>query len=233
MKVDIWSDVVCPWCYIGKRRFETAFARFAHADSTEVTWHSYQLNPDAPSEGAAPLLESFCEHHGMTPEQATEMHDHVTEVAATEGLTYRFDIAQRGNTFAAHRLIHHAASKGLADAMEERLFAAYFEQGANINDLEALTALAVEVGLDADDVRLVLDSDAYASDVRADITQAAAYGINGVPFFVIDGKFGISGAQGPDGILQTLDHAWAQANPLVMATGAGESVCGPDGCAIP
>ena len=156
--------------------------------------------------------------------------DHVTEVAATEGLTYRFDIAKRGNTFDAHRLIHLAKAHGLGDALEEAFFAAYFGEGADVNDHATLQALAVGVGLDADAVRQVLDGDAYGPEVQADIAQAAAYGITGVPFFVVNGRFGIAGAQGPDGILQTLEHAWNQQQPLQVAT--AEGACGPDGCHI-
>ncbi len=230
MRVDIWSDIVCPWCYIGKRRFEAALARFDHADDVEVRWHSYELNPDAPAEGSAPLLEFFSRYKGIPESEAAEMFDHVTEVAATEGLHFRFDIAKRGNTFDAHRLLHFAERRDLGEELAEHLFSAYFEHGAVVNDHDTLQRLAEEVGLDAHEVRAVLAGDAHAQDVSSDIAQAAAYGISGVPFFVVDGRFGISGAQGPDGILQTLDHAWAQRNPLEMSI--GEGACGPDGCAV-
>lgn len=230
MIIDIWSDVVCPWCYIGKRRFEKALEGFAHADEVEVRWHSYQLNPDAPADGSMSALEAFCADKGMPVDQATEMFDHVTAVAATEGLTYRFDLARRGNTHDAHRLIHLAQSRGVADAMEERLFQAYFAEGADLNDHEVLAGLAAEVGIPAEDARVVLDSDAYRRDVEADIAQAAAYGITGVPFFVVNGRFGIAGAQGPDDMRKTLDHAWNEQAPLQVAT--GEGACGPGGCAI-
>ena len=233
MKVEIWSDVVCPWCYIGKRRFEAAMARFAHAGEVELVWRSFELDgsaPPSPAEAGA-YVERLASKYGRTTEQAQGMLDSMTATAAEEGLDFRFDLSRPGNTFDAHRLLHLALEHGRQDALKERLDRATFSEGLAVSDHSALTALAVEVGLPADEVEAVLSTDRYAEAVRADEAQAAAYGISGVPFFVVDGKYGISGAQPADLVLQALEQAWSERAPLTLVSTGGES-CEGDACAV-
>jgi predicted DsbA family dithiol-disulfide isomerase len=232
MKVEIWSDVVCPWCYIGKRRFEAALKQFAHADQVELTWRSFELDPSAPPSGllAGSQAERLAEKYGRSLAQAQEMLDAMTQTAAAEGLTFRFDLSRSGNTFDAHRLLHLAREHGRQDALKERLDHGTFTEGLSVSDHDELSSAAVEVGLPEADVRAVLASDRYADAVRADIGQARAYGITGVPFFVIDEKYGISGAQPAATVLEALETAWAQRNPLEVV-GTGE-VCEGDSCAV-
>ena len=213
MKIEIWSDVVCPWCYIGKRRFEAALARFDGRGAVEVLWRSFELDPNAPRRQEGSLEEMLANKYGVTPEQAQAMNARVTKLAAQEGLDYHLDQAQRGNTFDAHRLLHLAAAHGRQGEVKERLLHAYFTEGRSISEVEALVAIGREAGLPADEVRTMLASDRYAADVRTDEQRAAAFGIRGVPFFVIDEQFGISGAQETDVFLSALEQAWAQAHP--------------------
>lgn len=210
MNVEIWSDIVCPWCYIGKRRFEAALARFSHRDEVAVTWRSFELDPDAPPRSSGTLDELLARKYGQTVEQAAAGHARLTALAAAEGLDYRFDRAQHGNTFNAHRLTHLAAAHDRQDAMEERLMRAYFTDGVAISDSDALVQLATEVGLDEDEARTALAGDAYAEAVRADEQRAAGFGIRGVPFVVVDETYGVSGAQAAEVFLATLDRAWAE-----------------------
>lgn len=231
MRVDIWSDVVCPWCYIGKRRFEQALARFPHRDQIELTWRSFELDPSAPPSPEHPgrYVDHLARKYGIPAAQAQGMIDNVTSAAAEEGLDFRFDIARRGNTFDAHRLLHLALHNGVQDELKERLDHATFTEGLPVSDHQALTEVAVAVGLDEIEVKEVLTSDMYADAVRADQAQARAYGISAVPFFVIDGKYGISGAQPPEAIAAALERAWSERNPLtVLSQGAAAEA---DGCA--
>ncbi|MEO3936098.1 DsbA family oxidoreductase [Dermatophilaceae bacterium Soc4.6] len=242
MTVEIWSDVVCPWCYIGKRRFEGALARFDHRDDIELVWRSFELDPSAAPSGSEPgrYVERLASKYGMPLAQAQEAIDGMTQTAAAEGLDFHFELARPGNTFDAHRLLHLAREHGVQDALKERLDHATFTQGSPPSDHAALTAHAVEIGLPADEVAAVLSSDRYADAVRADEAQARAYGINGVPFFVIDGKYGISGAQSSDVVLDALDRAWVERSPLTVLAGsavtAGGSsdagACDGDSCAV-
>lgn len=212
MKIDIWSDVVCPWCYIGKRRFESALGRFAHRDHVSVTWHSFQLDPttvSTPQGVEDDHIGRLTSKFGTSRERAVEMLDTMTETAALEGLDYHFDQVKAANTFDAHRLLHLALRHGRQDALKERLMQANFVEGRPVGDRETLSDLAVEVGLDRDEVQAVLATDAHADDVRADIEQARAYGISGVPFFVIDEKYGVSGAQPADALLDVMNQAWS------------------------
>jgi predicted DsbA family dithiol-disulfide isomerase len=227
MKVEIWSDVVCPWCAIGKHRFEKALARFAHRDEVEVSYHSFELDPAAPHEQEGDLDDHLATKYGVSREQAEAMHRQMTETAADDGWDFHFERARRGNTFDAHRLLHLAAERGVQDAVKERLFRAYFTDGEHIADHATLARLGAEAGLDADEARAVLGSDRYADAVRADERQAQAYGITAVPFFVVDRKYGVAGAQPPEALLQVLDTAWAEANPLEVLTPAADA----DGCA--
>ena len=232
MKVEIWSDVVCPWCYIGKRRFEVALDRFAYRDAVEVVWRSFELDPHAPRRHPGTLDDLLARKMGATQAQAGEMNAQVTALAAAEGLEYRLDRAQPGNTFDAHRLIHLAADRGLQGAVNERLLRAYFTDGLAIGDAAVLVEVAVEAGLDAAEVRDVLASDAYAAAVRADEQRARALGIRGVPFVVVAEQYGVSGAQSPDVFLDALEQAWAASRPLTVVGGV-EGACDGDSCAVP
>lgn len=234
MKVEIWSDVVCPWCYLGKRRFEAALAQFEHRDQVEIIWRSYQLDPNAPRSAGETLNEMLAKKYGMSVKQAAANHDRLTALGAEAGLEYHFEQAKPGNTFDAHRLIHLAASKGIQDAVKERLMRAYFTDGAAISDSETLVQIVSEVGIDADDARAVLASDAYADAVRADERRARALGIHGVPFFALDEHYGVSGAQPTELFLKVLEQAWAESHPLTTVGGDSEDsgVCDDDSCAI-
>lgn len=212
MKVEIWSDVVCPWCYIGKRRFESALAQFPHGDQVEVEWRSFELDPNAPrtSETSGTHAEQLAAKFGRTPAEIQPMLDNVAQQAAGEGLDFRFDLNRGGNSFDAHRLLHLAKQHGLQNDLKERLDQGTFTEGLGVSEHEELTKLAVEVGLPEAEVRETLASDRFAADVRADEEQATAYGISGVPFFVIDGRYGVSGAQPADTFLQGLTQAWGE-----------------------
>ncbi len=235
MKVEIWSDVACPWCYIGKRRFEAALAQFEHRDQVEVTWRSYQLDPDAPRTSEKTLNEMLAEKHGMSIARAVALNDQVSAVAAQEGLEYHFELTRYGNTFDAHRLIHLAATHHLQGEMEERLFKAYLTEGAVLGETETLVKLAVEVGIDAEGARAVLTSDTYANEVRADTQRARRLGIGGVPFFAIDEKYGISGAQPSEVIREALEQAWTELHPLIGIAGATQDAgyCEGGSCILP
>ncbi|HLT20587.1 MAG TPA: DsbA family oxidoreductase [Thermomicrobiales bacterium] len=234
MTVEIWADIVCPWCYIGKRRFEAALARFEHRDRVDVIWRSFELDPNAPARVEGSLDERLADKYGVSREEAAAMNAQVTAVAADEGLHYRLDIARPGNTFDAHRLIHFARAKGLQEQAQERLMRGYFTEGLDLGDPEALIAALAEIGIDANEARAVLESDAYAADVRADEQRAAMFGIRGVPFAVIDEAFGVSGAQSSDVFLSALQQAWAAAHPLKTVSGAEDGAfCEGADCAVP
>jgi predicted DsbA family dithiol-disulfide isomerase len=194
MHVEIWSDIACPWCYIGKRRFEAALVRFEHADEVTVTWRSFELDPQAPLERPGDRAVHLAAKYGSSVEQAQAMQQQMTDVAAAEGLDFRFEIAREGSTFDAHRLLHFAAAHGRQDALEEGLMRAYLTEGELISDAATLERLAADVGLDAAAARDVLAGDALAADVRADEDAATALGISAVPFFVVDRAIGTAGA---------------------------------------
>jgi predicted DsbA family dithiol-disulfide isomerase len=232
VRIDIWSDVVCPWCYIGKRRLETALAAFDHAADVEVVWHSYQLDPGAPAEPTESVAEHLGRKYGGGPAAGSQMIDRVEAVAAEEGLVYRLHQAQRANTVDAHRLLHLALDEHgpkRQGRLKEALLAAYFIEARNVADHDVLRELAGAAGLDAARVDEVLAGDEYAADVQADIDRAHAFGSSGVPFFVIDDKYGVSGAQPADVFGQVLDRAWAERTPDLQVVG-GADACGPDGC---
>jgi predicted DsbA family dithiol-disulfide isomerase len=235
LRVEVWSDVVCPWCYIGKRRFEAALARFAHRDEVELVWRSFELDVSAPASTAqdGAYAERLATKYGCSVGEAQAMLDTMTASAAQEGLDFRFDLARPGNTFDAHRLLHLALEHGCQDELKERLDRATFTEGSQVSDHVGLRALASQVGLPDSDVNAVLTSDRYADAVRADEAQARAYGISGVPFFVIDGRYGISGAQPADVVLQALDRAWSERPPLALVTPGGSApACEGDSCAV-
>jgi predicted DsbA family dithiol-disulfide isomerase len=227
--VEIWSDIACPWCYVGKRRFEKALADFEHRDEVTVTWRSFELDPDAPRERPGDRATHLADKYGTTREKAEEMHQHMTDVAAGEGLDFRFDTTRDGNTFDAHRVLHLAAAHGRQDALKERLLRAHFTEGELMADHDALTRLAAEAGLPEDEVRDVLTTDRYAADVREDERTAATLGGRAVPFFVIDRAIGASGAQPPEVFAQLLQQAWDARTPVVPVVTGGDA-CGPDGC---
>ena len=211
MKVEIWSDVVCPWCYIGKRRFERAMAEFDGRDDVSVTWRSFQLNPDQPRGARTTHDEYLAAKLQTSVEQVRQLNDRVVGLAADEGLAYDFDRYQVINTFDAHRVAHLGKAHGFDDAVQERFLSAQLEQGEVLDDPETLVRLGSQVGVPADEIRDVLAGDAYAGAVQADIDEARALGIGGVPFFVIDRRFGISGAQPSELFLEALNQARAAA----------------------
>jgi predicted DsbA family dithiol-disulfide isomerase len=211
MKVEIWSDIACPWCYVGKRRFESALRQFEHADDVKVVWRSFELDPTAPRTHAESQDELLAKKYGMTVQKARAMNERMTGEAKKEGLEFRLDRVRVGNTFDAHRLVHLAAESGKADAMKERLMRAYFTDGEQLGETATLARLGAEVGLDPQRVRDVVASDAYARDVRADEQRARAFGISGVPFFAINDRYGVSGAQPPDVLLEALRQAYDEA----------------------
>ncbi|MBO9520090.1 MAG: DsbA family oxidoreductase [Nocardioidaceae bacterium] len=239
MRIEIWSDVVCPWCYIGKRRLEHALASSdLPAEDVEIVWRSFQLDPAAPAVPVETVADSLGRKYGGGPEAGRQMIDRVEAVAAEEGMIWRHHASLRVSTVDAHRLLHLALETGgpqLQGRFKEALLSAYFEQTANVADHETLTRLAVEAGLDAASVEQVLSSDTYAAEVEADIREAASLGANGVPFYVVDRKYGISGAQPAEVFTQVLERAWNESHPkldLVATNSDGADACGPDGCAI-
>lgn len=235
MKVEIWSDIACPWCYIGKRRFEGALAEFEGRDQVEVTWRSFELDPTAPAVFETSLTELLSKKYGMSPEQAQKMQDDMTRVAADEGVEFHFEKAKGGNTFDAHRVLHLAKTKGLGDAMKERLLLAYFTEGLAMSDRDVLVELAVEVGLEASEVGEALASNAFKTAVRADEETARQIGVRGVPFFLIEGEYGVSGAHPSKALLKVLEQVWedkGMGKAVKMVGGPGEH-CDDDGCEVP
>ena len=207
IKVDIWSDVQCPWCYIGKRKFESGVELFGQP--VEIEYHSFELAPDTPVDFEGTTLDYLAERKGLSPDHVRSMLDNVTNIAAEVGLTYDFDHVHQTNTRKAHELLHYAKAHGKQIEMKERLLKAYFVNGEHVGDLATLSALASDVGLDGADVLRSLEAGEFAEAVAADIVQAEVYGISGVPFYVIDGKFGISGAQSPETFAAALTQAAA------------------------
>lgn len=208
MKVEIWSDVVCPFCYIGKRSFEDALSRFEHRDDVEVAWRSFQLDPSMPRSVEGGLNALLAKKYGRSLEEARGMNERVTGMAAEVGLTYDLDRAQPGNTLDAHRLLHHARARGRESELLERLLQAYFVEGELLSDHATLVRLAGEAGLDTDAAGQALASGAFEEDVRAEGEEAHDLGLGGVPAFVLDRRLLVSGAQPADALLQALGQAW-------------------------
>ena len=235
--VDIWSDIACPWCYVGKRRFEAALRQFPQSGQVDVVWHSFELDRAAPQASATSTRDILAQKYGRTPAQAQEMLDSMTATAAQEGLEYHFETQQRANTFLAHQLLHLAAEHGRQDAVKERLLRAFFTEGAFLGDVDTLAALAAEVGLDAGEVKRELEQQTYAQAVRQDEAQAQAYGISGVPFFVLGGKYGVSGAQPAEVLLGALRQVWSDLapQPALQRIGgvSGAEDCEDGSCAVP
>lgn len=213
IKIDIWSDIACPWCYIGKRKFEAGSGLFAGAGEgrgVEIEYHSFELSPDTPVEFEGGEADFLAQHKGIAPGQAQQLLDRVTGIAASVGLDYDYDNLKHTNTVLAHEAIHFAKAHGKQLEMKERLLSAYFLEGRHVGKVDELAALGAEIGLDADDLTAALESHEYLDAVREDQRTAAEYGINGVPFFVIDGKYGVSGAQEAQTFAQVLEQVWGE-----------------------
>lgn len=219
MDIEIWSDVVCPWCFVGKRRFEAALARFPQRDEVEVVWRAFELDPSAPRLRPGPYDQRLAAKYGVSLDEAQAMIDRMVEAGRASGADLRFDLARPGNTFDAHRLLALARDAGRQDALCERLFRATFTEGAAIGERAELVRLGTEAGLDADIVSEALAGDAFATEVREDEAEAARLGIRAVPFFVIDRAYGIAGAQPPDQVLAVLHEAWSAAPDVERAPG--------------
>jgi predicted DsbA family dithiol-disulfide isomerase len=209
MKVEIWSDIACPWCYIGKRRFEKALSQFEHRDRVEVIWRSYQLDPNAPRDYPGTVNDMLMQRYGLTREKAQSANERVIKLAEIEGLEYHLDQAHPVNSLDAHRLIHLAASHNLQGEMKERLQKAYFTEGAVVSDHATLVRLAIDIGLDADETGKMLQSDAFIAGVREDEARAHQLGIDGVPFFFFDENTSVYGAQPVEVFKTVLENVWA------------------------
>lgn len=210
MKIEIWSDVMCPFCYIGKRRFENALTQFEFKNEIQVIWKSFQLDPSIKTIPGESVNQYLAERKGIAVADAGKMNDHVTRMASELGLHYDFDKAVVANSFDAHRFSHLAAMHGLGDMAEESLFKAYFTEGKNIADHDTLVQLGIEIGLDPAEIRTMLESDLFSKDVHKDIDQAEEFGVRGVPFFVIDRKYAVSGAQDTSVFLEALRISFAE-----------------------
>jgi protein disulfide-isomerase len=232
MKVDIWSDIRCPFCYIGKRKFETALEQFEQKDKVKVEWHSFELDPGMKTQKDSNVYDYLAERKGISRESSVQLHQQVTATAKQSGLTYNFDTAVIANSFDAHRLVQLAKVNGLGDQAEERLFKAYFTEGKDISDHLTLIVLGIEVGLDGKAIKQMLDSDSFSTEVRNDEYKAQALGIQGVPFFVMNDRYGVSGAQPSDVFLQTLQKAWREyesENSMISLNNTNAATCAVDG----
>ena len=237
MKVEIWSDIVCPWCYIGKRRFEAALEQFKQRDQVEIIWRSFELDPTTPREEEGFTTDRLARKYGISRQKAEAMQANVTALAAQVGLDYQLDDAKIANTVDGHRLIHLAAKHNLQDAMKERLLKAYFTESMSLGNLDTLVQLAAEVSLDPAEVRSAMAGNDYLDAVRADQRRAQRFGITGVPFFLFNEKFAVSGAQPTELFLTALERTWDDAHPLVALVGsaqsaAGDAVCTDESCAL-
>jgi predicted DsbA family dithiol-disulfide isomerase len=214
VRIEIWSDVICPWCYIGKRRLEAALSNFAQRDSVQVVWRSFELDPNAPRQRPGTLEEMLAQKYRVSLQQAAAMNARVTAIAAEAGLEYRLGNARPGNTFGAHRLLHFADSKQLGDRAAERIMHGYFSEGLEVGERAALARLAPEFGIAESEALAVLESDTWSAEVRADEARAAALGVSGVPFFLFDGKTAITGAQPVEAFAEALQRAWGNSSPI-------------------
>ena len=245
MQVEIWSDVACPWCYIGKARFEKGLSEFEHKDEVEVVFRSFELDPNRPEGETAPVIGMLAKKYGMSEAQARQAEQRVADNAHSEGLEYLAEARDSGNTFAVHRLLHFAKAKGVQNALIDLTYRANFAEERSIYNRERLLELAVEAGLDRDEAAQVLDDPrAYADEVRRDEREAQELGANGVPFFVLDRRYGVSGGQPAEVFKQALAEAWnTRPQPVKLLPsvpglgpdeiGVSDEVCGPDGCAVP
>lgn len=232
MKVEIWSDIVCPFCYIGKRNFEAALKQFSERDNIDITWKSFQLAPETPEKSTDTIYEYLASRKGFSVEQAKQMYDQVTETAANAGLEYRFDIAKVANTLKAHCLLHLANENNVGNDVKERLLKAYFIDGLDVGSDDVLISIGKEFGLSVDSVKDALESDTYKRAVSADIQEAQNLGISGVPFFVLNKKYGISGAQPVEHMLANIEKAyseWKETNESTKLEVSKGDSCSADG----
>lgn len=231
MEIEIWSDFACPFCYIGKKRFEQALARFPHQDEVNVSYKAYQLNPNAPKQMVGTAYESFAKSHNMSVDQAKQRFTMFTQNASTVGLTYNYDIIQMTNTFDAHRIAKWAQTLGKEAFVTDRFMKAYFSEGKNLADHNTLVQLVDELQLDSSVARDILTSDRFADDVRSQIGEARQVGVQGVPFFVVNRKYGISGAQSEDYFYAALEQIWQeQQGSNVFGDDDQGTVCTDEGC---
>jgi predicted DsbA family dithiol-disulfide isomerase len=229
LAVDVWSDIVCPWCAIGSRRLDTALSRFSQSAAVEVVWHAFELDPSAPAIHDGSNAARLARKYGRTVPEAEAMIRNVSETAAKDGLDFRLLAARSGNTFDAHRLLQLALERGVQNAVKDRFFRGYMTEELPIGDHEVLVRLAAEAGLDAAEARAVLTSDRFGAEVRDDEQVARRLGITGVPFFVFGGRLAVSGAQPAEILLRALDQAWGDAASAEEDEASG-AACGPDGC---
>ncbi len=232
MKVEIWSDIVCPWCYIGKRRFEEALSKFEGAEFIEVEYKSYQLSPDTKTDTSINIYEYLAQKKGIDLDQSEAMHEHVTAIAESVGLDYNFDKTIPINTLKAHCMLHFAKKDGKQLITKERLMKAYFTEGKNLDDINTLIELGLELNLDTVALKTSLESKQYEELVKKDIMDAYQLGVRGVPFFVFDRKYGVSGAQESEAFLQTLQESlieWKKNNPEAKLEVINGKICTPDG----
>lgn len=232
MKVEIWSDIMCPFCYIGKRKFETALSQFSHASDVEIVWKSFLLSPDMKTAPEKNIHQFLSEHKDISIEQARNLNNQVALSARQNGLVYNLDKTIPANSFNAHRLSHLAKQHGLQDKAEEILFKAYFTDGKNIDDIPTLIQLGTEIGLDADKVKTALENNSYTDDVRQDIYKARQIGVRGVPFFLFNNKLAVTGAQDSSVFLNTLEKAlseWKKENPQRIIETVEGQFCDTDG----
>lgn len=238
MKIEIWSDVMCPFCYIGKRHLEQALTELPFKDSIDINWKSYQLNPEYKNTEGENLYDYLSKNKGISLAQAKQMTTQVSEMANNVGLNLDFETSIPANSFDAHRLIHFAASKGKQDLAEEELFKAHFEQAKNIDDTNVLLEVAAELGLDIEETKKVLESDAFAEEVRFDIYESQQLGVRGVPFFVMDRKYALSGAQPVDAFKQAITQGYnewkvAQENSSLKSLNTNtDNTCDENGCEV-
>ncbi|MEU8901652.1 DsbA family oxidoreductase [Nocardia sp. NPDC048505] len=234
VQVEIWTDINCPFCYLGKRRFEEALAGFPHRDAVEVVHRSFELDPTLDHGHSDAVIPHIAEKYGISEAQAAANERGIGAQAEAMGLTYRIEGRDFGSSFDMHRLLHFALAQGRQEALLDALYAANFaDERPLFGDTERLVQVAAGAGFDEAEVRAVLaDPDAYADAVRADEAEAGRLGARGVPFFVIDRKYGVSGAQQPEVFAQALERAWGDHAPEIEVLGEAEA-CGPDGCAVP
>ena len=218
MKIELWSDFACPFCYIGKKRFEKALANFPHKDKVELVYKAYQLNPNAPKKMVGTAYEAFAKGHGTTPEQAKQKFAMFTENAKTVGLEYNYDIIQMTNTFDAHRVAKYANTLGLEQELTNRFMKAYFTDGENLADYQTLVKLASEVGLQEEKVKAILEENTYGDLVKEQMLEGRQVGVRGVPFFVLNRKYGVSGAQAEEYFTQVLEKLWEEEQEQQLST---------------
>lgn len=228
MKVEIWSDIVCPFCYIGKRKFEKALDGFAAKDKVEIEWKSFQLDPEMDNKEGLSVHEYLGKRKGGTTADGKRMNDQMSAIAKEVGLNYDFDNGIINNTLPAHQLLHFAKTKGLQNELKERIFKAYYTEGKDTGDMETLLQLAKEVGLEAAEARTILQDNLYVSEVINDQEEARQIGVQGVPFYVFNRKYAVSGAQSPEVFAEVLSKVWEEEKPALVVTPA-EGFCDVNG----